>query len=933
MKGRQVVEVHLDVAKFFDHISRFPLAQTAATMGYPMDVLRVSLSAYSGPRRIAMDDGLVSERLWAADGVMAGSPHAVYETVAYLSLAVRVFQELHPSPHHHLTVFVDDIALQVAHEQGQACLDHFLKAAAWLFTELEVGLGLPIERDKTVLLSSCERLLAAADKGLQSYSGSTGREVRKLGGCYSLQHRVQGRPPLKMKMARDRITRALRRHQRISALAGTRTFGTVFHTGVLQEAAFGTELCLVSPQQVARLRKAAVRAHGLQGVGIPHQVSLLAMPLDRDPRWHIDLRILSAFHREVWNLQHAPHEDHLSLFELARLFSLPEPPDLPYRTAWKDPMAALHDALKRHGIQWKRVTIWEYRGMDLHLQYGTPAVLPRILRDGARARQVQEADFPGAPEQWNAAYLLDTLGAKSRRKALTLRGKKALLAYMKGRFPTRTVLARWGYQVDVKCPHCGGDDTAFHRIFQCDLAHNIEHMNKRLAQWKEHPAASRGILQIPPPPLPPADLELRYQLFGVDVSAAQFGCFLPEDGPVYIDGSVVYGKTPFASGGWAVVQVVGGRVSRSIRGTLDRDFPATSDFAEHVACHHAANHVREGSAVELVTDCASVVSYFHHKKAGTVFHHGKALGGVWLDIDIARFAVVHKVKSHLSYEAACARNMGQWWQGNAFADALAQEAALQHSVPKAAAVEYLRLQRWAGSFLRDLTAALLKWDGDEVSMHDCAKVAQGSPQRRVRPRHDYEWLPDLGFWACRACWKRRLPGTPGVDRSGCQEIAPHEAGALHPSHSMKFAHGPWGSRPLMYCTRCGHYSTSRLAHLRRPCAGSHNARGELTSAYRLYKRTICHGKHPVLRRFVLGHRYTPHCQWQVQTPVEDLGRDMAAARAIIPEVPVPASGVANALLELEQLEEAAAMAAAGGVFEEDDPFALGEDSFLGLDSP
>jgi hypothetical protein len=103
---------------------------------------------------------------------------------------------------------------------------------------------------------------------------------------------------------------------------------------------------------------------------------------------------LSAFHREVWNLQHAPHEDHLTRFELARLFSLPEPPDRPFRTAWKDPIAALHDALKRHEIRWKRVVVWEYRGTEMDLQCGTPALLPRLLQAGARERQVREAGFP-----------------------------------------------------------------------------------------------------------------------------------------------------------------------------------------------------------------------------------------------------------------------------------------------------------------------------------------------------------------------------------------------------------------------------------------------------------------------------------------------------------------------------------------------------------
>jgi hypothetical protein len=106
------------------------------------------------------------------------------------------------------------------------------------------------------------------------------------------------------------------------------------------------------------------------------------------------------------------------------------------------------------------------------------------------------------------------------------------------------------------------EDTAFHRIFQCVVAHDAEHMTKRLKQWEGQPVAARGILQLPPFALPPAEVALRFQVFGSDVTEAQFCRFLPEDGPVYTDVSVMDGKTPFASGGWAALQVVGGRVSR-----------------------------------------------------------------------------------------------------------------------------------------------------------------------------------------------------------------------------------------------------------------------------------------------------------------------------------------------------------------------------------
>jgi hypothetical protein len=182
------------------------------------------------------------------------------------------------------------------------------------------------------------------------------------------------------------------------------------------------------------------------------------------------------------------------------------------------------------------------------------------------------------------------------------------------------------------------------------------------------------------------------------------------------------------------------------------------------------------------------------------------------------------------------------------------------------------------------------------------------------------------------CWKRRLPTTRGIDSSGCQAIARHEAGQLIASHRLKFAQGPWGSRPLMYCTSCGHYSTTRIAQLRLPCQGKVQADGSISSAYRLYARTIRRGRHPTLKRFVLGHRYTPHCQWEGRGPEAELAQDHAAAQQ---SVAAAANSPAelHELLELEQLEQEAALAGASWEFEDADPFAEGEGGPLGFDSP
>jgi hypothetical protein len=102
----KIVEMHMDISNLFDHVRRLPLAELAVISHYPVQLLQVSLDVYVAQRRIVLDCGLVSEPVWAQDGIMAGSPHAVFETVAYWAAAARLFAQLYPEPKHHLTVYL-----------------------------------------------------------------------------------------------------------------------------------------------------------------------------------------------------------------------------------------------------------------------------------------------------------------------------------------------------------------------------------------------------------------------------------------------------------------------------------------------------------------------------------------------------------------------------------------------------------------------------------------------------------------------------------------------------------------------------------------------------------------------------------------------------------------------------------------------------------
>jgi hypothetical protein len=295
-----IIEIHIDICKYFDHIRHIPLVMIAEQTGYPLALLQISLDTYAAPRRIVLDSGLTSAPSFGTDGILAGSPHAVFETAAYMGMMAKIFVQLFLAPKYHMTLFVDDLALQVSDNSQHSCLEKFAKVGAWVISELQDTLGLPIEQDKTFILGTSGELVAAAHKSAGAFGGTAVTEVRKLGATYSHQHRrTDGKQKgvVNGKLTKARVAKALHRTRRVQALAGTKAFGTVFHTGMLQEATFGAAVCLMSPTSISGLRKAAVRAHGLQAIGVKHQALLLAMPADRDPQWHVDKMVLDTFAR------------------------------------------------------------------------------------------------------------------------------------------------------------------------------------------------------------------------------------------------------------------------------------------------------------------------------------------------------------------------------------------------------------------------------------------------------------------------------------------------------------------------------------------------------------------------------------------------------------------------------------------------------------
>jgi hypothetical protein len=347
-------------------------------------------------------------------------------------------------------------------------------------------------------------------------------------------------------------------------------------------------------------------------------------------------------------------------------------------------------------------------------------------------------------------------------------------------------------------------------------------------------------------------------------------------------------------------------------------------------------HTKTDDPVEVVTDCASVISYFTQARKGTATSYKNVLGGLWCDVQVDRVSHLHKIKSHLSYGKACELGMGQWWAGNMEADRLAQRAAERAMISSGEVSSYNTRLAKAVYFLRDIAHSLVHWGGEEVHHYELEKVLTAKADRALK-QHSYEWDPEAKLWICSKCWKsRRRELAHRPDKTGCKKNHKADARRLHESHTLRFAQGPWGARPLMYCVKCGHYTKSRLATLSRQCQGRHTRQGNLTSAYRLYLRTIRRGVHPTMARWKLGVQYTPAVSKGRNEPTAALSRDVCAAQCTrLQPVPhrAPQDEVAEEIRELEALEaearEAEALEELRWEQEEEAALTMG----LGIDDP
>ncbi len=398
--------------------------------------------------------------------------------------------------------------------------------------------------------------------------------------------------------------------------------------------------------------------------------------------------------------------------------------------------------------------------------------------------------------------------------------------------------AELGYAVDDVCPLCGAiGDTLRHRIWYCDHPDAVRARNQVAPEWIQREQSRRpasdvlwltGWIPHPADVWPaPADTPEAHVLYGESAEGDEPP---PAEEPrgfhgrLYGDGSCTTHVFPeLRRAGSSVVQREhGSSVVRRVRCPVASPLPQTPQAAEYMVVALTQQLARKGKQIDLAVDCLNVVRDLNAPYAVAASARKVQAGisrvaladGAWTSV-----ARVRKVKAHVNPDTAPTQAEKEDARGNNWADVEAKAAVLLHPQPSPAAAA-------------DLEAALKR---SKIIVRTIAKVSQAFPpmpkDRMVKPpmgvegatvktEGGHDWAFASGFWRCRCCL--RLTLEPHLTRQLVLQKCTGPKLSVQVETMANLGHAlarTADELPIVFCLRCGAFTTRRAYGLAAPCKG------------------------------------------------------------------------------------------------------------------
>ena len=118
-------ELLWDIRKCYENVLHAELQEQAREQGYPMALLRVSLSSYRWGRMIVFDHDLVAAKIFPKAGIVAGSSIATFEIAVLMQ---KLLKEQMPILGIKKSLHIDDLSVSIARNSTAALIENLATA-------------------------------------------------------------------------------------------------------------------------------------------------------------------------------------------------------------------------------------------------------------------------------------------------------------------------------------------------------------------------------------------------------------------------------------------------------------------------------------------------------------------------------------------------------------------------------------------------------------------------------------------------------------------------------------------------------------------------------------------------------------------------------------------------------------------------------------
>ncbi len=860
-----------DMRKFFEAIDHGLLLERAERHGFPMQIAKLAVAAYRGPRMLRLG-AFTARELYATRGVIAGCSLATTFTKIYTVDGYDYF--VHRCPWATLDNYIDDNVISTEGSDVEV-VQRLSDAARVLGEVVTRQFRCSFAPTKTRIVASSGKLgKRVRDAVRGTIGGTVAQAAPNLGAdcAAGKARRAHGR----RNQRSARLREGMRRRGRIAkvrSVLGDKTI-SVFATGTLAKMVYASEIHGLSDGELLAVRRAAATAMKPKARG--RSLNML-LALHRDPAWRAAVGPFLQYTRMVWRAsRQGAARAELTIPEIRRAWEAIDTDHLFTRrggqqgdqakrrwSAVRGPLSAT--VLTLHRIGWRLddpFTVTDDLGVTRRVLQHSPALWADWLR-AAVVRDLERRVASGwartQPEFAGRRVCLDHLRPQlgyrcsrtSRREGGALEVGTIRAVVCNAVWPNARA-HRADPRVSPRCRLCGAPrDTVFHRLWHCPCTEEERRtiagpqlVRKARDAGEGNRFYSTGVFPHPADVWPSPVHEPDIRITRHDDGPTQ-GRLLVQ-GHFYPDGSCTTHVIPELRRASLAVMVkdeIGNHVM-TIDTPLWRELPQTPQAAEYSAFAVATQYL--GGPSVLHGDCENVLRDAN-AAPGAQLNARKRFAGVMRHThsdpaQLRLWTEIRKVKAHVDVASIADPVLRSHADGNARADAAAKQAVSRHPAPPPAEVTMLETSlSEAAKIVRLIAATMPKWPAEARRFARREGGGGGPVPRRQREVH-HDWVRMESAWRCRTCLRchlgAKLIGAVRFEKCDGPRLALQQQQLQQKGHSLCVAQGE--GMPIKFCSRCGGWSARRAFSLAKQCPRTPTAAGRQALA------RIARGRHPWL---------------------------------------------------------------------------------------